>query len=99
MEWGLQVASRVGVTAGIFESDSLDVVELVNKRTSYMSEIFWVISEILENRKNFQNFKAQHIPRTCNGIAHALAKLTLQRNEIVIWLDEFPTDIMYLFSS
>lgn len=53
MEWGLQVALRVGVTAGIFESDSLEVVELVNKRTSNMSEIFWVISEILEIRKNF----------------------------------------------
>ena len=49
MEWGLQVALRVGVTAGIFESDSLEVVELVTKRTSNMSEIFWVISEILES--------------------------------------------------
>ena len=47
-EWGLQVASSIGVTNGVVESDSLEVVELVNKRSGNMSEIFWVISKILE---------------------------------------------------
>ena len=98
-EWGLQVASSIGVTNGVVESDSLEVIELVNTRSGNMSEIFWVISKILEKKKTFQNFKTQHVLRICNGIAHALAKLALQRNETVIWLDEFPTDIMYLLSS
>ncbi|KAH9721602.1 putative reverse transcriptase/RNA-dependent DNA polymerase [Citrus sinensis] len=99
MEWGLQVASSIGVTNGVVESDSLEVVELVNKKSSNMSEVFLVISEILEKQKTFHNFKAQHVLRTWNGIAHALAKLALQRNETVIWLDEFPTDIMFILSS
>ena len=99
MEWGLQVASSIGVTNGVVESDSLEVVELVNKKSSNMSEVFWVISEILEKHKTFQNFKVQHVLRTWNGIAHALAKLALQRNETVIWLDEFPTDIMFILSN
>ena len=99
MEWGLQVASSIGVTNGVVESDSLEVVELVNKKSTNMSEVFWVISEILEKQKTFQNFKAQHVLRTWNGIAHALAKLALQRNETVIWLDELPTDIMFFLSN
>lgn len=101
MEQGLHVALRAGVTAGIFESDSLEVVELVNMKTSSMAEIYQLIAEILEKKKkkNFQNFKAQHISRNYNGTAHELAKLALQKQEIVSWLDEIPTNILYLCSS
>ncbi|KDO35906.1 hypothetical protein CISIN_1g037050mg, partial [Citrus sinensis] len=99
IEIGMQVALSVGGYSVLFESDSHEVVELVNNRTNSMSKIIWVIFEILEKKKNFQNFKAQHTPRSCNGIAHFLAKLVLQKKEIVIWLDEIPTDILYLISS
>lgn len=51
MEWGLQVALRAGVTAGIFKFDSLEVVELVNKKTNNMAEIFWLISKILKKAR------------------------------------------------
>ncbi|KAL9448618.1 hypothetical protein AB3S75_015991 [Citrus x aurantiifolia] len=60
MEWGLQVALRVGGTSVLLESDCHEVVELINNKDSSMAEIIWVISEILEIKKSFQNFKAQH---------------------------------------
>ena len=89
MDWGMQVAARAGGKSILIESDSHELVELVNNRISSMSEIVWVIFEILEKKNDFQNFKAQHILRLCNGIAHSLAKLALQKKESVMWLDEF----------
>lgn len=50
MEWGMQVAARVGGKSVLIESDSHELVELVNNRISSMSEIVWVILEILEKR-------------------------------------------------
>ncbi|KAL9411912.1 hypothetical protein AB3S75_045503 [Citrus x aurantiifolia] len=97
MEWGLQVAEKANISFGIFESDSLEVIDLLNKKSSSLTEIGWLISDIQENLQNFQNFKAQHSPRDCNYAAHSLAKLALQKKETVIWLDEIPPEIMYLF--
>ena len=96
MEWGLQVAAKANITVGIFESDSLEVIDLINKKSSSLTEIGWLISDIQENLQNFQNFKVQHSPRDCNSAAHSLAKLALHKKETVIWLDEIPPDIMYL---
>lgn len=45
MEWGLQVAEKAAITFGIFESDSLEVIDLINKSSS-LTEIGWMISEI-----------------------------------------------------
>ena len=72
MEWGLQLAEKATITFGIFESDSLEVIDLINQSSS-LTEIGWMISEIKENLQNFQNFKAQHTPRDCNA-DNSLAK-------------------------
>lgn len=94
---GIASCFKLGGTSVILESDSQQVVSLVNNRKNSMYEIFWVISKILENKKNFYNFKAQHTPRLYNGIAHSIAKFALQMMEIVIQLDEVPIDICICF--
>ena len=99
VKWGLQVALRVGGTSVLLESDCHDVVEMINSRVSSMAEIFWVISEILEIKKSFQNFKTHHTHRSCNGIAHSLTKLALQKMVEFVWLDEFPAEVLYMHSS
>ena len=90
MKWGMHVALRARGSSVLLESDCLEVVELVNSRCSSMAEISWMISEILEMKNSFQNFRAQHIARIYNGATHALAKLALQKMTDMIWLDEFP---------
>ena len=44
MEWGLQVALRVGGTSVLLESDCHEVVELINNKVNSMAKIIWVIS-------------------------------------------------------
>ncbi|KAL9444373.1 hypothetical protein AB3S75_017539 [Citrus x aurantiifolia] len=96
--WGMQAAVKAGATSIILESDSTGVIELINNKRSTLTETFWVIFDILETKKIFQNFKAQHVPRMCNFLAHDLAKLALKKSDPCIWLDEFPEDVLFLFS-
>ena len=64
--WGIQAAFKAGASSIILESDSKRVIELINNKQSTLTELFWVIFDILEAKKSFQNFKAQHVGRTCN---------------------------------
>ncbi|KAL9426388.1 hypothetical protein AB3S75_033215 [Citrus x aurantiifolia] len=96
--WGIQAAAKAGAASVILESDSKGVIELINNKRSTLTETFWVIFDILEAKKIFQNFKAQHVPRMCNFLAHDLAKLALKKSDPYIWLDEFPEDVLFLFS-
>ncbi|KAL9440285.1 hypothetical protein AB3S75_019028 [Citrus x aurantiifolia] len=97
--WGIQVPIKAGASSILLESDSKRVTVLINSKRSTLTELFWVIFDILEAKKSFQNFKAQHVVRTCNTLAYDLTKLALRKSESCIWLDEFPAEILYLFSS
>lgn len=97
--WGMQAAITAGAASVIIESDSKGVVQPINNNNKgTLTEIFWVILDILELNKNFQNFKAQHVFRRSHILAHFMAKLALKKFDSSIWLDEIPVDIMYLFS-
>ncbi|XP_024038325.1 uncharacterized protein LOC112097362 [Citrus clementina] len=54
IEWEMQMAKRAGITAVILESDCQAAIDLANNRKGSKSEIFWVISEINDRRKEFQ---------------------------------------------
>ncbi|XP_015384281.2 uncharacterized protein LOC107176378 [Citrus sinensis] len=56
--WGIQEAIKAGASSIILESDSKRVVELINSKQSTSTKLFWVIFDILEAKKSFQNFKA-----------------------------------------
>lgn len=69
VEWGLQVAIRVGLNLLIVEYDSHMVVELVNNKRGSRTKIYCIIFEIYALKMNFNEFKVQHTPRLCNESA------------------------------
>ena len=94
----MHVAKSAGITTIIFESDCQVAVDLANNRKGNKTEIFWMISEIKDRKKDFQDVKFQHTLKSCNANAHTLAKLALRGSKLVIWLDSIPAQIMCLFS-
>ena len=63
------------------ESDSQEVVDLVNSKTSSRAEIFWVASEVQDRMKRLNQVKVQHTPRGCNTLAHSLARLASEQTD------------------
>ena len=74
-------------------------VDLANNRKGSKTEIFWVISEIKNRRKDFQEVKFQHTPRSGNVNAHTLAMIALKGLDSVVWLGNIPAQILCLISS
>lgn len=99
MELGLKVAGNAKLSTLIVETDSQEVANFVNNRQGRMKEIHWVISEILSLMKDFNQIKVQYVSRSCNAIAHSLAKLALERCEDVVWMGSYPSELMSLFAS
>lgn len=75
------------------------VANLINNRRGRKNEIFCVNSEIQDKIKEIHNGTVQHTPRSCNAIAHTLAKLAFVYSDTVVWLDFFPTEIMNVLIS
>ena len=92
------MAFKAGTVSVDLESNLKGVIELINNKMGTLTETFWVIFDILETKKSFQNFKAQHVPRSCNIIAHFMAKLALRKLDSFVWLDEIPVDVMCLLA-
>lgn len=73
---GIKVAIDLGLTALIVDLDSVNVVSLINGGLSSRKEIGWLVSEIKGLLTDKTPFMVKHVPRSCNIMAHNLAKLT-----------------------
>lgn len=84
MRWGLQIAKEAALSNLIVEIDCQEVAELVNNTKGNKTEIFWIVSDIQDQRKYFQKTTVQYVPRYCNAYAHSLAKFALGRKTSAI---------------
>lgn len=96
--FGIQNAIQVNCMTMIIKSDSTEVVELSLCRKSSLTEIAWTIAEIQTMLKNWNSSRIQYVSRDCNVIADSLAKLALSFERPALWLENFPDDVMMLFS-
>ncbi|KAH9678148.1 putative non-LTR reverse transcriptase [Citrus sinensis] len=95
---GIQVAQNAKLLPIIVESDFKEVVDLTRNRKGCLSEIFWQISAIQASLKSLNQSQIQHVSRACNIIAHALAHLALNYDNLVVWVETFPAEILLLIS-
>lgn len=70
----------------------------MSARKSTKAEIFWIVFEVQDMMKWLKHVRLKHTPRTCNGFAHTLAKLALNYTNFVIWEDNIPVHLLYLFT-
>lgn len=94
---GIEVAERAAIRSLVIESDCLEAVNQISIKTRTVSELSWIISEIQNQIQRLKAVKVQFSPRSCNGIAHELAKKALFVIEPVQWLGTCPPHRLYLF--
>ena len=97
-QFGLEIAEHAGCIPVIMESDAQEVVSLMFGKKSTRTEIFWVVAEVHDQIKRLKHVKVQYTLRNCNSVAHSLAKLALELNDFVYWVDDIPGQILYLFT-
>lgn len=95
----LEIAEKAACVPLIVETGCQEIVELITGRKYGKTKICWTIVDIKEILKKLNQAIIQHTPRLCNGTANSLAKLTLNILELVMWVENYPTHLMYYFNS
>lgn len=98
VNFGIQVAADANFLPMIIELDSKEVVDLSCNGKGSKTEIFWIITTIQASLKRLNGVQIQHVLRGCNTTAHVLAKKALDYDSTVVWLGNFPAEILMLFS-
>ncbi|KAF5469518.1 hypothetical protein F2P56_013583 [Juglans regia] len=86
---GLQICFPLGISELEVESDSLLVVQKINKEQESMSIWGNLVSEIKRMLQRFPKVIIQHKGR----LAHCLARQSWGIDELVVWWDFFPEDV------
>jgi ribonuclease HI len=72
------------------EGDCLEVVKALNSAESVWGRYGSLINDAKMLLDQFQQWKVVHVPRTCNRVAHKLAKSALTCSDEVLWQGDIP---------
>jgi hypothetical protein len=75
------------------EGDCLEVAQAINSEEVAWGQYGPLINESKQFLEQLQNWKLVHVPRTCNVVAHKLARLALMYSDELIWHGETPSCI------
>ncbi|XP_042969095.1 uncharacterized protein LOC122301780 [Carya illinoinensis] len=76
------------------EGDALTIVNAVNSL-----EVNWewhgqLIEDLKALLKNRRNWTMSYVNRSCNSVAHSLAKMALSVSEELVWMEDHPQEIL-----
>ncbi|TXG71894.1 hypothetical protein EZV62_000473 [Acer yangbiense] len=87
---GLLLATSSGLQPLSIESDSLNVVRLCNGEISTRNDVFNVICDIQFLLSRERKTSISYIPRSCNRVAHEVARRAIGLENSVIMYDPYP---------
>lgn len=97
VQWGIKVAREAALNSVIIETACLEVAELIDETRGSRTKIFWTISDIRNQSKQFQSVAVKHVSRNCNAYAYSLVKFALENNSPNIWVNSIPAEVqLYL---
>ncbi|KAL5836597.1 hypothetical protein ACOSQ3_013766 [Xanthoceras sorbifolium] len=93
---GIQLAWEVGIHLIVVESDSKQVVNLLNGVGNSITDLGMIVNSILNHpsRSHIRSFSFS--PRVSNTTAHALSRLALDLDEMVVWMEEVPDSLHHI---
>lgn len=93
---GLKLAAEVTLSPLVIESDSKNVTNFILKGISSRGELDWFISEIRALIDKDTQYRVVYTPRSCNLVAHGLAKMALATSESRVWIEEVSKELEVL---
>ncbi|XP_050259076.1 uncharacterized protein LOC126704086 [Quercus robur] len=93
MEEGVRFAWEMGIRDCLFKSDSLTVVNAMQRRTEVPASIVNVINGSLSQLYGFRDVNFSHVGRSGNKVAHTLAQFAKSVQDYYAWVEEVPVCI------
>ena len=88
-----RVAEDVGLRNGVFEGDSLLIINAVHGAGEAASSVQNIIQGVLRKVQSFRTFDFLHTKRQGNVPTHLLAQHALNVENLVVWLEECPSQV------
>ncbi|XP_021758506.1 uncharacterized protein LOC110723456 [Chenopodium quinoa] len=96
VRYALMLAHRLGYSRIMVESDAINVIKAVNLKEYGRSPIFSVYDDICIDRAKFEFCTFSHIKRSCNTVAHLIARWDTGENVELVHLSSFPQGLLSL---
>ncbi|KAL5752460.1 hypothetical protein ACOSQ2_022967 [Xanthoceras sorbifolium] len=99
--WSVEVAEATALLEGLkfafsrnlfpleVESDALNIVNLCKGVSHTRSDVDSIVFDVKFLLSSFDCISISFVPRSCNGVAHGVAKRVLFCNSSVVWLFSF----------
>ncbi|KAL5787058.1 hypothetical protein ACOSP7_004007 [Xanthoceras sorbifolium] len=96
---GLKLAVEVGVSHCVVETDAALLVSLVANKLTLRSDVGIIVSDLLSLSSSFADCSFVFRPRSCNLVAHGLAKFRVIGNSPIVWFEVTPPCVEELIIS
>ena len=90
------LASQIGCSRVMFESDSSFAVEAINQLDGYLGPEVAIIAECKNLMLDYEKISFNHCFREANMVADEIAKYSFSNRASVVWEDETPAFISHL---
>ncbi|KAL5800234.1 hypothetical protein ACOSQ4_033118 [Xanthoceras sorbifolium] len=87
---GIRLAVEKLMVAVVVESDCMNVVSFCNGQLVSRQDVGNNVLDVQELLAAFSGFVLSFVPRSCNKLAHELAKLAICSGRSFFWSDSFP---------
>ncbi|KAL2932688.1 ATPase family gene 2 protein [Bienertia sinuspersici] len=94
--YGVQVASRLGFSKVVLESDAMQVVNAIIREAKGALPIFLFYDEINSLKFYFDSFNCNHVKRRGNCVAGLIARGEVAEGSERVWLDPIPQNFCNL---
>ncbi|KAL2922263.1 hypothetical protein RDABS01_013754 [Bienertia sinuspersici] len=89
----LTIAWEAGFREVIVEADCLKVIHHLKNKIQEPSTFGCIIADILAIAEQCNSFCFSHVRRTGNIVAHNLAKLSRFYDQMMVWVEDIPTQL------
>ena len=89
----MKFASEIGAQEVIFEGDSLIVIQALNNGGASEASYGNMIDDIIVLATHLSKVEFNHVKRSCNRVADALAKKAKTGDVFQAWIENLPPDI------
>ncbi|XP_021734136.1 uncharacterized protein LOC110700860 [Chenopodium quinoa] len=96
VRFALQLAYKLGYSRIMVESDAINVIKVVSSKEKGRSPIYSIYDDIRTDRAKFVLCTFSHIKRSCNTVAHLIARWETGENVELVRLCSFPQGILTL---
>lgn len=96
VKFGLKYAYDAGLRLIEVETDSMTLAAMLQARRKENSTTQVIVHDILSLAKSFATCIFNHARRSCNVVAHSMAKNSLLYEEVLVFMEDCPSNILPL---